>query len=117
MILYLGVCVIRDIAAEDRWPLFQKCKVVEHLVFIEIDLRCCDILFQTERMFVTSLFIHLPILLYQNVLEKSVEKFPEIYSQEVALYIKQRLLHFTVCMSYKSTYKSQNSIDSMTIAL
>ena len=43
MILYLGVSVRRDIAAEDRWPLFQKCKIAEHVVFIQFDFRCCDI--------------------------------------------------------------------------
>ena len=53
--------------------------------------------FQMERMFLRSLFLHLPILLYQNVLEKSFEKFQDTCSQEVDLYTRQRLLHFTVC--------------------
>ena len=88
VILYLGVFVIGDIASGDRWSLFQKCKIAERLVFIEFDFRCCGM----ENMFLISVFLLLPILLYENVLEK----FQEIYSQEVHLYMGQRLLHLTV---------------------
>ena len=48
-----------------------------------------------ERMFLTSLFLHLSVLIYQNVFEKSFEKFQEIYSEEVDLYIGQRFLHLS----------------------
>ena len=85
-----------DIEAGARWPLFQKYKMAERLVSIEVDFLYCDIFFQMERIFLTGLFLHLPILLYQNVLEKSLEKFQEICSGEVHLHIEQRLLHYTV---------------------
>ena len=78
MILYLGVFFIRDIVGGDRWPLFQKCKVAEHLVFIEFNFLCCDIFFQMERMFLTSTAIYICIHTYSYTSECSRQIFREI---------------------------------------
>ena len=40
-----------DIAAGDHWPLFQKCKIAERLVFNEFDFRCCDIFLKWKGCF------------------------------------------------------------------
>ena len=100
VMLYLtivrGAFVILDTTAGDRWPLFQKCKIAERLVFIELDLRCCDLFFSNGKDVLTNPFIHLPILICQNVLEKSFQKFHDVCSQDVDLCIGQRLLHLTV---------------------
>ena len=43
VIFYLGIFVIRDIAAGDRCPLFQKCKIAESPLFIEFEFRYRDV--------------------------------------------------------------------------
>ena len=64
-------------------PLFQKCKIAERLVFNEFDFRCCDISFSNGK---NVLFLHLPILLYQNAQEKSFEKFQDMLSRSWPIY-------------------------------
>ena len=73
-----GVFVIRDIAAGDRWLLFQKCKIAERLVFNKFDFRCCDIFSNGKDVSDKSLYTQLYIYTYSYISECSRKIFREI---------------------------------------
>ena len=69
---------MRDIAAGDRWPLLQKCKIAERLVFSEFDFRGCGIFSNGKDVSDKSLYTQLYIYTYPYILECSRKIFREI---------------------------------------
>ena len=95
-ILLTSLCSRGEIGAGDRGSLFQKCQIVEGLVFTDFHFRCWDIFFQIERIFLPGV-----VLLYENVLEK----FEAMCSEEVHPNMKQKLLYFTIYIRRKQFQK------------
>ena len=85
-----GVFVIRDITAGDRWPLLQKCKIAERLVFNEFDFRGCDIFSNgkdvSDKSHYTQLYIYL--FLYIRMFSKNLSRNVTRYDLKKLIYIQ-----------------------------